>query len=247
MKTRILIGAAPVVVLGGVILFLGCGAQPQRTSSSERGENRSDVSLAALAASPATTNPPIASAETVPEAVTRPPKLSPGVDEIVQLAQSGVGDEVLQAYIENSPVAYQLDVEQILYLHDLGLSAETIAAMVRRSQSLQDRSANSAAASVRSSETNVVLRPVGQPEAQPAAAAPSQNANASPVPSAGDSSQGPANAYAITPPQQVNYNYFYENLAPYGSWMEVPDYGWCWQPSVAVIDVNWRPYSNRGR
>ena len=143
MKTRLIIATIPVMVVGGMILFLGCGAQTQKAGHAETG---SSLSAATVAAIPAATNLTAAPAEAVPKIVTAPPKLSPGVDEIVQLAQAGVGDEVLQAYIENSPVAYKLDVEQILYLHDLGLSAETIAAMVRRSQSLQDRSANSAAA-----------------------------------------------------------------------------------------------------
>src|SRR5205823_13906743 len=92
------------------------------------------LSAATVAAIPGATNLTAAPAEAVPKIVTAPPKLSPGVDEIVQLAQAGVGDEVLQAYIENSPVAYRLNVDELLYLHDLGLSAETIAAMVRHSQ-----------------------------------------------------------------------------------------------------------------
>ena len=48
-----------------------------------------------------------------------------------------------------------------------------------------------------------------------------------------------------TQPETVTY--FYDSLSPYGSWMYVSDYGWCWQPSVATIDVGWRPYGNHGR
>ncbi len=42
----------------------------------------------------------------------------------------------------------------------------------------------------------------------------------------------------------VSVNFFYDNLTDGGSWMEVGDYGYCWQPSVAVTNRNWRPYSD---
>src|SRR5437773_369992 len=29
--------------------------------------------------------------------------------------------------------------------------------------------------------------------------------------------------------------------------MELPNYGWCWQPSTVIIDRGWRPYCHRGR
>ena len=163
----------------------------------------------------------------------------------MQLARAGVSDDVLQAYIENSPVAYKLEVDEILYLHDLGLSAETIAAMVRHGKSLPDQSAALAKAKSESSATNAVAPSNTQPEPEPIVTAP--NATPATVPPATENTQSPANAYAITPPQQVNYNYFYQTLAPYGSWVDVAGYGWCWQPTVSVIDAGWRPYSNSGR
>src|SRR5206468_1232576 len=41
--------------------------------------------------------------------------------------------------------------------------------------------------------------------------------------------------------------YFHESLAPYGSWVSVPEYGMCWQPTVVVVNPGWRPYCDRGR
>jgi len=35
-------------------------------------------------------------------------------------------------------------------------------------------------------------------------------------------------------------------LAPYGAWVDVPVYGRCWQPAVAVTDPAWHPYFTRG-
>src|SRR4051812_13034791 len=41
----------------------------------------------------------------------------------------------------------------------------------------------------------------------------------------------------------VSVDFFYNNLGG-GNWIEVGDYGYCWQPDVAVSDVNWRPYAD---
>src|SRR2546423_11824377 len=156
MKTRVMITSVPGLVAGGMILFLGCGAECQKTGYAQ---SRSDVAAAAAAITPATANPSAVAVEPVPKIVTAPPRLSPGVHEIVQLAQAGVGDEVLQAYIENRPTPYKLNVDEFLYLHDLGLSVETIAAMVRHSQSVQDQSAALAVANPQPSATNTLAPP----------------------------------------------------------------------------------------
>jgi len=37
----------------------------------------------------------------------------------------------------------------------------------------------------------------------------------------------------------VSVSYFYDDLAPYGRWVDVPGYGWCWSPEVSG---GWRPY-----
>jgi Family of unknown function (DUF6600) len=42
----------------------------------------------------------------------------------------------------------------------------------------------------------------------------------------------------------VSIDFFYDNIGDGGSWVEVGDYGYCWQPSVAVSNRSWRPYSD---
>jgi hypothetical protein len=42
----------------------------------------------------------------------------------------------------------------------------------------------------------------------------------------------------------VSIDFFYDNLGSDGSWVEVADYGYCWQPSVAGSNSSWRPYSD---
>src|SRR5450432_3985650 len=43
---------------------------------------------------------------------------------------------------------------------------------------------------------------------------------------------------------EVSVNFFYDNLSAQGTWMEVGDYGYCFQPNVAVNNPNWRPYAD---
>lgn len=40
----------------------------------------------------------------------------------------------------------------------------------------------------------------------------------------------------------ISFGVFYESLRPYGEWLEVPDYGMCWRPTV--VEVGWRPYTH---
>src|SRR6266540_1834756 len=232
MKTPLLSALMPVVAIGSMTLLLGCEEDSKKSGASGVGAG----ALAAISTNaPTQTNAPIAT-QPAPKVIAAPPVLSPGVDEIVSLAQASVRDEVLLAYIENSPAEYKLKVDEILYLHDLGLSAQVIAAMVRHDTALQEQAAAPAPAT-----TNTV------PAAEAPAAATGQAAL----------QPGPTNV--VTPPdasqpasyeqpqQQVTYNYFYNSLSPYGNWVEVADYGWCWQPTVSVINVGWRPYCDRGR
>jgi len=41
--------------------------------------------------------------------------------------------------------------------------------------------------------------------------------------------------------EEVSFQLFYDSLAPYGDWVDVDGYGYCWQPRVKS---NWRPYSD---
>ena len=43
--------------------------------------------------------------------------------------------------------------------------------------------------------------------------------------------------------QDFSVDFFYNNLNG-GSWIEVGNYGYCWQPDVAVADPTWRPYAD---
>lgn len=53
----------------------------------------------------------------------------------------------------------------------------------------------------------------------------------------------PAVVEAPVAPPVPTLDYFQAQLTPYGSWVNVPEYGLCWQPAV---DAGWRPYYDGG-
>ena len=61
-----------------------------------------------------------------------PAGLSPGLAEIVRLAQAHVDENVILAFIRNSSQTYSPTANEILYLSDLGLSQTVIAALFKQ-------------------------------------------------------------------------------------------------------------------
>jgi hypothetical protein len=54
----------------------------------------------------------------------------------------------------------------------------------------------------------------------------------------------PASAPQSPPPAaDVTYQEFYDALSPYGTWVQMPGYGYVWQPLATVQDFRWRPYT----
>src|SRR5580693_9341748 len=45
------------------------------------------------------------------------------------------------------------------------------------------------------------------------------------------------------PPQEVSYQSFYDELSPYGNWIDYPGYGYVWMPNVGP---EFKPYSSNG-
>ena len=42
----------------------------------------------------------------------------------------------------------------------------------------------------------------------------------------------------------ISIDFFYDNIGDGGNWIEAGEYGYCWQPTVAVSNTSWRPYSD---
>ena len=212
---------------------------------------------------------------TVPEAATEkeplqkiapvPLVVSPAIQEIAKLAQAGVSEDVILAFVDQSAADFNPSVDEILYLNDLGVSARVISRMVSHGQDLRNQApvqaasaeemAGIAAVPAPTAETagatmvspSPVASPPPQPEPQPQAPAPVVQAAPEVVPpppvETVVSVPSPP-VYAALPPQ---VNVFYSSLAPYGSWVELDNYGWCWQPTTVMVNPSWMPYGDRGR
>lgn len=153
----------------------------------------------------------------VPGETLAPVAVSPPVGEVIRLAQSGVGEDVVLAYVQNSTGGFELTSDQILYLRDIGVSSPVISAMLNRDAGLRNQP------------------PQAQPSTPPPAP-PSVPVEAPLTPS--------APTEVSSPPPQVNY--FYSSLSPYGSWVDMEGVGWCWQPTVVVVNRGWQPYCDSG-
>ncbi|MBI1177536.1 hypothetical protein GC207_08870 [bacterium] len=170
-----------------------------------------------------------------------PPPLnpSPGMNEIFELARSGVSEEVLTAYIEKSGKSYNPSVEEIIYLKDLGVAPAAIATLIRTGDdkaNLADKVENGKFEGL---AKDVPPAPTEgdqvtpEPEHYAAAPQPIENAPVTTVTAPSDSA--------------VDLDYFKASLAAYGSWVYVDGYGACWRPTVAIANSSWRPYFDSGR
>ena len=215
-------------VAAGLTFFLGCArpsAQPEQPKAVAAPTTSAAVVAAPAAADPASagvapgTNPPAILQRIAPTVKPEAAALSPGLSEVVKLAQAGVGEEVILAYVEKYSGGFNVGADQILYLSDLGVTGTVITSMLKHD------GADGAAV----------------------AAAPPAPANAAPNP-VSPAPAPPQVTTAVAPPTaSTEVSYFYDSLAPYGSWIYLSGYGWCWQPTVAVSVSEWRPYSDRGR
>src|SRR6266404_1187939 len=63
--------------------------------------------------------------------------------EVVKLAESGSSDDVILAFIKNSPSTYNLSADGVIYLKDVGLSAPVVTAMLNHDNSLRSQTPQS--------------------------------------------------------------------------------------------------------
>jgi hypothetical protein len=201
---------------------------------------------------------------------------SEGVDEILKLAAAGVGEEVLLAFVETSPVAYDISVDEIIQLKDLGLPQTVLAAMLTRGNELRKVAAEAGG-------TTATINPPASPQEQgdeiaartPApesfappvtlpAPVPTQPTVTQPVTQFADPNTQPVYTYqpavdampttvvldtapVVAPaPGQYTTTFFYDALSPYGTWVSDPGYGWVWEPAAVRLNPYWRPYCDGG-
>jgi hypothetical protein len=175
-------------------------------------------------------------ADAPPPPAAAAPALSANAAEVVRLAEAGTSDEVVLAYVQNSTATFDLSADQILYLRDIGVSSPVITAMLTRDNTLHGQAP--------AYTYDQKLYPATAPP-PPAAEAPVQPQQPEPVPTPAPSvAAAPPPVYVSSPPAEVGY--FYNDLSPYGTWVQLDGVGWCWQPRVLVINHGWRPYCDSG-
>ena len=160
--------------------------------------------------------------------VVRAQSLPPGVQDVVKLKQAGLSDDVILSQVRNSGAIYNLSVDQIIQLKQAGVSEAVIKVLI---------SGNGSAVA----------------PAAPATPAPVAAVPAAPAPVVTTPPPAPTAAAVATPPVAAPADAnaspdasYQAQLSPYGNWVQVPGYGLCWQPTVAVNDPLWRPYFDSG-
>lgn len=153
-----------------------------------------------------------------------PSGLSPDLQEVVKLSQAHMPDDVIRNYIASTGKSYQLSAEDIIYLNGQGVSAGVISAL----------------------QTASAANPPPPPTAPPQ---PPDANNAPPPPPPPDAGNAAPDASEATPPPppEVNFQYFHDQLAPFGSWIDVGGVTY-WRPDQAIaVNPDWRPYYDMGQ
>ena len=215
--------------IGAIILLATCLAtaqDPSATSAPPATQEGSDA---------------VNMAGAVPSDPVIPADLSYGVSEVAKLAQSGAGDEVMLAYVNSNAQSIHPTADEIIYLNDLGVSEKVITAMLQ----------TPATAVAPAQQPTQPVQPdqyaqTDQQYTQPGETYPLYQYDQNDQP-AQQQVNPPAPPVALSAPvQTVDPNFFYTSMAPYGSWIQVPNYGLCWQPTVMAGNPGWRPYFDRG-
>ena len=169
-------------------------------------------------------------------------KLTPAATEIAKLAQAGIDSNVMLAYVTNSIHTFNLAPDEIVYFNDIGLPPAVVTAMIQHDQQIRDGALTGAASAPGNAPSvwsggQVVPNSDSwqQPAAEPAPAAQSEAVPTAPPPPPEER------------PTEVTENYFYDSLAPYGTWIDIAGYGRCWRPTVVATYPGWQPYCHGGR
>jgi len=177
------------------------------------------------------------SAQTPP---ANPTGLSPDLQEVVTLSRQHMGDDVITNYIKSTGKSYKLSADDVIYLSNQGVSQGVISALLQTASSGgSPADQNPPLASLPAPPP----APVQTPSAIVTAAPPPPGPTPLPVPAV-----APVPTPEAAPASEINFSYFQDQLAPYGTWVQVAPYGWCWRPDAALnANPDWRPYYDMGQ
>jgi hypothetical protein len=184
-------------------------------------------------------------------------RLTPAATEIVKLANAGLEEYLMLAFVTNFPGTFNLGSDEIIYLTDLGVSASVIKAMLLRDHIFPETPMLPPAAETGPNPGATFFATAPDPALPPQRWADVRSdggllpaATAIPI---GSSDAAPDSLLSFNagegetaPASSVDDSEFYDTLAPYGNWVDVEGYGRCWQPTVAVRRPAWQPYFDSG-
>ena len=147
-----------------------------------------------------------------------PAELSASTMEVVKLHEALMSEAVMATYIQTSEQPFSLDANQMIYLKDIGVSEEMIGLMMERDGFLGN---GGSPAAVNLPDNNVIADSSVTMDTMAEGESPAGMAPESLSPT-------------IQKTTTVTTEYFHEQLEPYGAWVHVSDYGWCWRPTVAI-------------
>ncbi|HEU6448070.1 MAG TPA: DUF6600 domain-containing protein [Verrucomicrobiae bacterium] len=217
LSSKLLLVAAIIATAAGLGYFaMQSPAETSSTTTASAADPQPQTEMPqALPPQPEVT--PVAPAQPVlPKSILPTSPLA----QVIKLAQAGLDQSILMAYVTNSRSTFNLDSEKIIYATDAGVPAVVVTAMMQHDQQLYQ----------------ALSIPPSQPQTE------TQTTSTEPAPAAPPTTSDVPDES----PAPVTINYFYNTLSPYGAWINVPGYGNCWRPNVAVYDPGWAPYCDRG-
>ncbi|HUS34410.1 MAG TPA: DUF6600 domain-containing protein [Verrucomicrobiae bacterium] len=207
-------------------------------------------------ASATSTNDAPVITEEIPPARPANLKITESTDKVIKLVESSLDEKVVLTFVQQTPTKFELDADEIVYLSDLGVPSTVIAAMLKHDGDDPSKAETLTAApdteNIQPALPANTNFPPAIAQTQPEPQQIEVTTNYVPNPNQQVVVQQQPQTVVVQQPQTVVYaqpetvTYFYDSLSPYGSWYYVNDYGWCWQPTVAVVDQGWRPYGPRG-
>jgi hypothetical protein len=128
-----------------------------------------------------------------------PVRLSYGVADVLKLAKAHVSEDTIVAYVANSGTAYNLTVDEIVYLKEQGVSDRVLTAMLDQRNKLAEAAAQTAQLAPAPPQAN--YPDAGAPQYAPAAVQPSAT-DMQTAPAA-----APASSVYVIPSSSPTYGY----------------------------------------
>jgi hypothetical protein len=208
----------------------------------------------------AETTPPAATANEA--TTTAPPDDSPGITvpvipvtpatlpanilptsplaQVIRLVQAGVSEDIIMTYVTNSGSMFNLDSDSIVYLTDIGVPDDLVAAMMQHDQQLQQQLA--------ANQTSPPAQQPATPEAAPAVGPETQPDQQPVTVNYFYDTLSPYGNWVDVPgygrcwrPTVVLYNSDWQPYCDHGHWVYT-DCGWCW-----ISDYAWGATFHYGR